>query len=70
MSVTFGHPFTRPPKVVVSLQKIDLQDVMANIHRIAVKAENVRLEGFDLYFETWEDSIIYNAGASWIAVGE
>jgi 1,4-alpha-glucan branching enzyme len=70
VSVTFDHPFTRPPKVVVSLQKIDLQDVVANIHRIAVRAENIRLEGFDLYFETWDDSRIYSAGASWIAVGE
>jgi hypothetical protein len=67
--VTFEHPFTRQPKVAVSLQKIDLQDIAANIHRIAVRAENIRLEGFDLYFETWADSIVYNAGASWIAVG-
>jgi hypothetical protein len=68
--VTFDHPFTRQPTVIVSLHKLDLGDVAANIHRIAVRAENVDLQGFDLYFETWEDSQIYDAGASWIAVGE
>jgi hypothetical protein len=70
VSVTFDPPFTRQPKVVVSLQKIDLGDVAANIHRIAVRAEEVSLQGFNLYFETWEDSQIYDAIASWIAVGE
>jgi hypothetical protein len=68
--VTFDRPFTRQPTVIVSLHKIDLGDVAANIHRIAVRAENIDLQGFDLYFETWEDSQIYDAGASWIAVGE
>jgi hypothetical protein len=68
--VTFDLPFTRQPRVAVSLRKIDLGDVQANIYRISVRAENVRLSGFDLYFETWEDSQIYDAVASWIAVAE
>jgi hypothetical protein len=68
--VTFDRPFTRQPTGIVSLHKIDPGDVAANIHRIAVRAENIDLQGFDLYFETWEDSQIYDAGASWIAVGE
>jgi hypothetical protein len=68
--VTFDLPFTRQPRVVVSLGKIDLGDVRANIHRISVRAGNVRLNGFDLYFETWEDSQIYDAVASWITVAE
>jgi hypothetical protein len=70
VSVTFERPFTRQPKVVASLQMIDLGDVAANIHRIAVRAEEVGLQGFKLYFETWEESQIYNAIASWTAVGE
>ncbi len=70
MPVKFDFPFTGQPKVTVSLQKIDLGDLRANIHRIAVRAENVRLSGFDLYFETWLDSQIYDAIASWTAVGQ
>jgi len=27
-------------------------------------------EGFVAYFETWEDSKVWDAAASWIAVGE
>ena len=68
--VKFDFPFTGQPRVTVSLQKIDLGDLRANIHRIAVRAENVRLSGFDLYFETWLDSQIYDAIASWTAVGQ
>ncbi|HEY5705309.1 MAG TPA: H-type lectin domain-containing protein [Terrimicrobiaceae bacterium] len=68
--VTFDSLFTKAPKVNASLQKIDLGDVKANISRISVRAENIRVDGFDLCFETWLDSQIYDAVATWIAVGE
>lgn len=69
--VTFDVPFTNPPNVIVSLREVDLGDVsQARIHRISVRAENVRSEGFDLYFATWLESQVYGAVASWIAVGD
>jgi hypothetical protein len=68
--VTFDLPFTKHPKVVVGLKEFDLGDKRSNIHRISVRAENVRLNGFDLYFKTWEESLIFDAAAIWIAVGE
>ena len=50
---------------------IDAGDGLApNINRVLVSAVNVTLHGFDAYFETWEDSKVWDAGASWIAVGE
>ena len=53
------------------LQKIDLGDYRRPIiNRLMVRAENIRLAGFDLCFETWADSKVYDAAASWIAVGE
>ncbi|MCI0641514.1 MAG: H-type lectin domain-containing protein [Gemmataceae bacterium] len=70
VDVKFDVPFPAQPKVIVSLQKIDLGDPRANIHRISVRAEDVRRDGFVLVFETWEDSQVYDAVASWIAVGE
>jgi hypothetical protein len=67
--VVFEAPFGRPPSVVVGLRELDLGDVASNVHRISVRPENVRADGFDLYFATWLESQIYGAVASWIAVG-
>lgn len=68
--VTFDIPFAGPPAVVVSLRKIDLGDVRANIHRISVEAENISSTSFDLCFRTWAESQVYGAVACWTAVGE
>lgn len=69
--VTFNPPFKRKPDIVVSLQKIDLGDFeRPMINRLLVSAQNPGLNGFDLCFETWADSKVYDAAASWIAVGE
>jgi hypothetical protein len=69
--VTFDTPFARAPRVVVSLQKIDLGDPFGHsINRLTVSAENVARTGFQLRFETWEDSKVYGAAASWIAISD
>jgi hypothetical protein len=69
VTVTFDTPFAKPPNVVVSLRELDLGDGGgAGIHRLSVRAENVRETGFDLYFATWMESQVYGAVASWIAV--
>jgi hypothetical protein len=65
--VPFVVPFKRQVKVEVSLKMIDVGDTIC---RLAVKADKVCLTGFDLYFETWEDSKVYKATATWIAIGE
>jgi len=68
--VVFDSSFTKIPQVITSLRKVDVGDVKSNINRISVDAENIRGDGFDLFFETWEDSVIYDAVAAWTAVGE
>ena len=68
--VIFDTPFSKQPRVSVSLRKFDLGDPKANIHRINVTAEKIGTKGFTLYFETWHESQIYSAAASWIAIGE
>jgi hypothetical protein len=65
----FDVPFSRQPKVIAGLTMIDLDDPSgANIHRISVSPTNVTLVGFDLCFETWNKSRVYNATASWVAI--
>jgi hypothetical protein len=68
--VKFDPPFVGQPKIVVSLRKIDLGDARSNIHRISVSAQDVDPSGFDLYFQTWAESQIYDAVACWTAIGE
>jgi hypothetical protein len=66
--IEFDVPFSRQPKVITSLTEIDLGEPNAHTHRITIRANNVGLRGFDLYFETWHNSRIYNATASWVAI--
>jgi hypothetical protein len=66
--VAFDVAFSRSPSVVVGLREFDLGDPKAGIHRLSVRAENVRPGGFDLYFATWHESQVYGAVASWVAV--
>jgi len=35
-----------------------------------IRAENVTETGFDLVFQTWSDTRIARASASWLAIGE
>jgi hypothetical protein len=70
--VNFDQPFKSQPQVTVCLQKIDLGDPKdpSRINRLSVYARKVTPKGFEMCFETWDDSVVYNAAASWIAVGE
>lgn len=69
--VSFEGRFAQQPQVIVSLQKIDVQDTTnAHIHRLWVYASNVTTEGFDLVFRTWKESLVHDAIAVWTAIGE
>lgn len=64
------EPFKRRPTVMVALKRFDLGDFKSNIHRIGVRAENVGLKGFQLYFETWHESQVFEAVVRWIAISK
>jgi len=77
-------PFKKKPQIFLALSKIDVggsspaptQDPTAlvvgttPINRLLVRTDDEHIDGFTLVFETWDDSVVYNASASWIAVGE
>ena len=44
-------------------------DISTN-HRVDLRAQNVRRDGFELVFRTWEDSKIARVRADWMAIGE
>jgi hypothetical protein len=70
--VAFDPPFKTQPRVSVSLQLIDLGDPKDayKINRLKVYARKITPKGFEMCFETWDDSVVWNVAASWIAVGE
>jgi hypothetical protein len=68
--VEFDEPFKTQPIVMVAVKRFDLEDFKpgSNIHRLSVGFENPGIKGFQLYFETWHESLVHKAVVSWIAV--
>ncbi|KAK4552473.1 hypothetical protein LTR86_010316 [Recurvomyces mirabilis] len=65
--VRFGKKFEVVPTVLAALNAVD---VAGNADlRVRVRVEEVSKEGFRWYLQTWGDSTVYSAGASWIALG-
>jgi H-type lectin domain. len=65
--ITFSSAFSTPPIVTVSISSFDIWS--GSNPRLQVHVENVTVEGFDLVYHTWADTIVYGASASWIAYG-
>jgi hypothetical protein len=57
--------FNEEPNVVVWLSALDLDK--GHNWRVKAYATNVTASGFDLNIDTWADTILYSAAASWVA---
>ncbi|KAL9944226.1 hypothetical protein D7B24_006491 [Verticillium nonalfalfae] len=57
--------YTEPPNIIVWLNALDL-DKERN-WRVRASAVNVTSSGFDLAIESWGDTLLYSATASWAA---
>ena len=67
-SVKFAEgAFQKPPTVLVALNMLDMAG-NADL-RISADVSNITRDGFEWHLDTWEDSTLYAAGASWIALG-
>ncbi len=64
--VSFDSPFQVPPKISLALRG---QDVGATNTRLVLRAENITVDSFDLIYQTWADTVIYSAWATWTAIG-
>ena len=67
-AVEFSEAFSTQPMVHVSLSMWDMRN--DSNARGDIRAENVTETGFDLVFQTWSDTRIARASASWLAIGE
>jgi len=63
--ITFDTVFPVIPSVIVTLNMIDIWSGLNS--RLAVSAENITADGFDLVYRTWADTVVYGAGVSWFA---
>jgi len=64
--VTFPQPFEQRPAVAVNLKGLDA--AAGKALRVRAYAADVTPNGFNMKFETWDDSVIYGVWASWIAI--
>lgn len=62
----FPRPFSSPPKVIVWLKSVDMAKNF-NWRVEAYPSHDVSTTGFTININTWADSILYSADASWIA---
>ncbi|PUU81428.1 hypothetical protein B9Z19DRAFT_1077219 [Tuber borchii] len=62
-SITFGTPFSAPPKLPIGFNLLDLNN-STNIRAIA-SADDITKEGFTVSLSTWGDGMLHAAGASW-----
>ena len=67
VAVEFDSPFSMVPKVSLALSGMDVDGVNGN--RLSLTAENITVNGFDIVYITWYDTIVYGAYATWIAIG-
>ena len=66
--IAFSEPFRSAPAVFVSLSMWDM-DAATNV-RADLRAEDIRIDGFDMVFRTWGDTRIARVRIAWQAVGE
>ncbi|KAG6908360.1 hypothetical protein DXG01_005178 [Tephrocybe rancida] len=66
--INFDRPFVTPPKVVVFFNHLDFEKGKA--WRLITSATAIDAMGFTLNIETWYDTVLHAAQASWIAYPE
>lgn len=59
--------FDAPPKVFAALNMLDMSHPNA---RVQLRTENVTTTGMDWRCDTWEDSVLHEAGASFLAFAQ
>ncbi|KAJ7257177.1 hypothetical protein B0H12DRAFT_1015483 [Mycena haematopus] len=66
--IEFQRPFITPPKVLVYLKQIDAGN--GSSVRIKTYVTDIDAKGFTVHIDTWADTQLYSATASWVAYPE
>jgi len=62
--INFDPPYLTPPRMALGMTQLDEAN-NANI-RVRLGAETITEKGFMLSMDTWADSVMHNAGATWL----
>ncbi|KKO98405.1 hypothetical protein THAR02_09496 [Trichoderma harzianum] len=65
--VAFSKRFESAPRVIVGIFKADI-DCNKNF-RLNVYASDIDSEGFTVHADFWHDTILFECGVSWVAIG-
>lgn len=63
--ITFPRAYAAPPTVVVMLASLDMQH--NKVWRVRTYVSNVTATSFIIHIDTWDDTILHSAGATWVA---
>lgn len=66
IDIHFTRSYQVPPKVVIWLTTLDISGSYNT--RLVTSVNNITTTGFKLKVETWDESVVYGATVSWIAV--
>ncbi|KAJ7257181.1 hypothetical protein B0H12DRAFT_1201965 [Mycena haematopus] len=66
--IEFERPFVTPPKVLVYLKEIDAGN--GSSVRVKTYVTDIDAKGFTVHIDTWADTKLYSAIASWVAYPE
>jgi len=64
--VNFGNIFAAPPRVLLAINSLEISS--KNCLRLKTNASNISATGMIWHIDSWDDTILYSAGASYIAV--
>ncbi len=67
-TVRFPEPFSRPPKVVVSLSMFDI--AAGQNARLMVYVVQTEFDSFTIEYRTWNNTKCVEARAAWVAYGD
>ena len=64
-NVSFGGAFAFPPQVMLGLNSFDFD--CSHRLRLKVSASNITSKGMTWHIDSWDDSVLYSAGVSYLA---
>jgi hypothetical protein len=63
--ITYARPFSSSPNIVVWLYSLDMKK--SHNWRLTAYVSEITATSFRIHIDTWGDSVLYSAGATWIA---
>ena len=67
LEIAFASPFSYPPVIHIGLTGFDIDQNTSP--RLSTSVANITSEGFTIVLTTWQNTLVYSADVTWLAVG-